>query len=451
MPADVPEVRPSSSERHFLKALGPGLLLAAVAVGVSHLVQSTRAGAVYGFAMLPFIVAAVATKYPTYRFAPQYTQATGVSMVEGFRRQGLWALTLFALVFSIPAFVAVAAVTIVTGGVAKTAFYLGASPANITVVILVITAVLLITGRYHWLDLLVKPLMLVLTVTTVAATVLVIPYIDWSRSGDLWPAAFDMRTILFVAALIGWMPAPLESAVIHTLWLRAKVQDTAYRPSGRESSIDFHIGYVATLLLAVCFLVLGTGVMHGKGLQFEGSAGGFAAQVMALYTETLGNWSRPLIGAAALAVMYSTVIAVIDGFSRITASIILCFRGPEDPSPYPLPKGEGIKEGGHHRPAKARGLDAWNVLYVISIVMFCVGPVMIHLFFLRSFKTLIDIATTLSFLTTPVLAFLIHRSIMSADVPAEAKPGRACWGYSLFCIGVLTAFAVGYLFLLVVR
>ncbi len=428
----VPEGSPSSPERHFLKALGPGLLLAAVAVGVSHLVQSTRAGAVYGFAMLVFIVGAVATKYPTYRFAPQYTQATGVSMVEGFRRQGRWALTLFALVFPVPALVAVAAVTIVTAGVAKAAFHLGASPTNITIAILAITAVLLITGRYHWLDLLMKPLMLVLTVTTVAAAVLVIPYIDWSHSGSLWPANFDMRTILFTAALIGWMPAPLESAVIHTLWLRAKVQDTAYRPSERESSLDFHIGYVATLLLAVCFLVLGAGVMHGKGISFEASAGGFAAQVMSLYTETLGNWSRPLIAAAALAVMYSTVIAAIDGFSRITASIISCFRGPE-------------------KPAQEHGLDTWNVLYVISIVVLCVGAATIILFFLRSFKALVDIATTLSFITTPVLALLIHRSIMSADVPAEAKPGRAFWGFSVFCIGVLTTFAVGYLFLLVVR
>jgi hypothetical protein len=76
---------------------------------------------------------------------------------------------------------------------------------------------------------------------------------------------------------------------------------------------------------------------------------------------------------------------------------------------------------------------------------------MIVMFFLRSFKVLIDIATTLSFITTPVLAFLIHRSIMSADVPAESKPGRAFWGFSVFCIAVLTAFAVGYLFLLVLR
>ncbi len=458
----VTEVKPSSSERHFLKALGPGLLLAAVAVGVSHLVQSTRAGAVYGFAMLIFIVGAIVTKYPTYRFAPQYTQATGVSMVEGFRRQGRWALALFALVFPIPALVAVAAVTIVTAGVAKATFFLGASPGNIAVAILAITAVLLITGRYHWLDLLMKPLMLVLTLTTVAAALLVLPHVDWSLSGDLWPDTFDMRTILFTAALIGWMPAPLESAVIHTLWLRAKVQDTAYRPSARESSLDFHIGYVATLLLAVCFLVLGTGVMHGKGIAFEESAGGFAAQVMALYTETLGDWSRPLIAAAALAVMYSTVIAAIDGFSRITASTILCFRGPEGPSPYPLPGGEGIEEERHDQISspyplpkgegtRARGVNAWNILYVVSIVAFCAGAVTILMFFLRSFKTLIDIATTLSFLTTPVLAFLIHRSIMSADVPAEARPGRAFWGFSVFCIGVLTTFAVGYLLLLVVR
>ena len=35
-----------------LKSLGPGLLFAAAAVGVSHLVQSTRAGADFGFGLL---------------------------------------------------------------------------------------------------------------------------------------------------------------------------------------------------------------------------------------------------------------------------------------------------------------------------------------------------------------------------------------------------------------
>ncbi|MBL4652913.1 MAG: hypothetical protein JKY53_08635 [Flavobacteriales bacterium] len=37
---------------NFLKTLGPGILFASTAIGVSHLVQSTRAGAEYGFELL---------------------------------------------------------------------------------------------------------------------------------------------------------------------------------------------------------------------------------------------------------------------------------------------------------------------------------------------------------------------------------------------------------------
>ena len=38
--------------RISLKRLGPGLLFAGAAIGVSHLVQSTRAGADFGFGLL---------------------------------------------------------------------------------------------------------------------------------------------------------------------------------------------------------------------------------------------------------------------------------------------------------------------------------------------------------------------------------------------------------------
>ena len=38
--------------RGVLKALGPGILYAGAAIGASHLVQSTRAGASYGFEII---------------------------------------------------------------------------------------------------------------------------------------------------------------------------------------------------------------------------------------------------------------------------------------------------------------------------------------------------------------------------------------------------------------
>ncbi len=38
--------------RNLINSLGPGLLWAGAAIGVSHLVQSTRAGAIYGFQLI---------------------------------------------------------------------------------------------------------------------------------------------------------------------------------------------------------------------------------------------------------------------------------------------------------------------------------------------------------------------------------------------------------------
>ena len=148
--------------------------------------------------------------------------------------------------------------------------------------------------------------------------------------------------------------------------------------------------------------------MHGKGLAFEESAGGFAAQIIALYTQTLGEWSRPLIGISALAVVYSTVMAATDGYSRIAATIVSCFKAPEIP-------------------AQNLTTNTSNTLYICCVVIFSAGSLCIIMFLMGSFKTLIDIATTLSFLTTPVLAFLIHRCIMSNDIPQEVKPGRFLW------------------------
>jgi len=66
-----------NTPRSIFKIIGPGLLFAGSAVGVSHLVQSTRAGGTYGFALVIFILLALLAKYPAFVFAPSYAVATG--------------------------------------------------------------------------------------------------------------------------------------------------------------------------------------------------------------------------------------------------------------------------------------------------------------------------------------------------------------------------------------
>ena len=69
-----------SSPTSFWRSFGPGLMWAGAAIGVSHLVQSTRAGAVAGFGLAGTILLALILKYPFFEFGP-----TGLRGLRGLR------------------------------------------------------------------------------------------------------------------------------------------------------------------------------------------------------------------------------------------------------------------------------------------------------------------------------------------------------------------------------
>ena len=51
-----------------LKNLGPGLIFAGAAIGVSHLVQSTRAGADFGMGLIWALLLVNIFKYPFFQY-----------------------------------------------------------------------------------------------------------------------------------------------------------------------------------------------------------------------------------------------------------------------------------------------------------------------------------------------------------------------------------------------
>ncbi len=412
------------------KTLGPGLLMAGAAVGVSHLVQSTRAGAVYGFGLLGLVLLANAAKYPAFRFGPEYAAVTGTSLLEGYRRQGAWALWLYAGVTLATMFTVQAAVSVVAAGLAKVLFGLDASAPAVAAGLIAACAALLALGRYRWLDRVNKIVFGVLTVSTVAATLLALPRIDWGAT-PFWPSFGDLGTadVFFFAALVGWMPSAIDIAVWHSLWTLARKDDAGHTPTRRDVVTDFHVGYLGTVILAVCFLTMGAAIMYGSGRTFAAGAGGFAAQVIDLYVATLGDWSRPLIAVCAFATMFSTTLAVVDGFPRALAGLSLRLRGPEAPW-----------TAEDHAPAFRRA-------YWISLTVLAVGSVAVLFAFLTSLKAMVDLATTLSFLTAPVLAWLNHRVMHGADIPADQRPSPALRAASLAGITFLTGFALFYVWL----
>ena len=74
--------------KRFIQKLGPGLLFAGAAIGVSHLVQSTRAGADFGFGFIWALVLIHLVKYPFFQYGPRYASATGESLLEGYQKLG---------------------------------------------------------------------------------------------------------------------------------------------------------------------------------------------------------------------------------------------------------------------------------------------------------------------------------------------------------------------------
>jgi Mn2+/Fe2+ NRAMP family transporter len=159
-------------KKSILQSLGPGLLFAGAAIGVSHLVQSTRAGAEFGFGLLWALLLVHLFKYPFFQFGPRYAAATGETLLDGYRKLGKGVLIAYYVLNFATMFTIQAAVTIVTAGLASQLFGSFNHADNLVLwssIILLISLLILVIGKYKLLDNLMKYIILILSITTIIA------------------------------------------------------------------------------------------------------------------------------------------------------------------------------------------------------------------------------------------------------------------------------------------
>ena len=269
----------------FWAAFGPGLLWAATAIGVSHLVQSTRAGAVAGFGLAGVIVVAFVVKYPFFEFGPRYAAATGVSLVEGYRRIGRWALWLYLAITLLSAGIIQSAVVMFTEYLVGFAFGLEWSLPVLAGIVMAACAGLLWGGRFRGLDLSVKMILLLLGLSTIVAAAVSLARADFSTFA-IWPGGLVATVVpfAFLLALVGWMPTAIDVAAWSSLWTLAKNDASGQRCSVEAARQDFLVGYFGTAALAFAFVSLGAGVMFGSDAVFAAEGTLFATQLVNLYT-----------------------------------------------------------------------------------------------------------------------------------------------------------------------
>lgn len=406
----------STKKSNWLKNLGPGILFAGAAIGVSHLVQSTRAGADFGFGLIWALVLIHIIKYPFFQFGPRYATATGESLLDGYKKLGKGVLLAYFILNLATMFTIQAAVTVVTAGLAANLFGITANPLYWSIIITLICFTLLVTGRYSLLDKLMKLIVITLTLSTTIALVIA-AFNTTNTYSFLQIIPKGSVEVGFLIAFLGWMPAPLDVSIWQSLWALEKQKDKTTEFNTKQAIFDFNIGFLSTLVMGIFFVALGAIVMYNSGETFSDGAVQFSEQLMTLYTKSLGQEMYIFIAAAAFTTMFSTTITTLDASPRaMTKAFELLTQ------------------------------KSYKNMYWFWISFLSIGTISILVFFKSEMGFLVKTATILSFLTAPFYAIVNYILISSKHTPEEWRPSLKLKMLSWFGILFLIGFSIWYLY-----
>ena len=317
-----------------LRSLGPGIIMAATAIGTSHLILSPVAGARFGYGLIWLVLFSHVFKYPAFEFGPRFAIATGVSLIRGYQRvpgPKNWAVWAFLVTTVLQGLTLLAGMLSVTAAILVASF---GTFSLTTWVILIGVAIIALhrAGKYPALALGSKIAMLVLAVVSVVAFLAAPPRL--SDLAQMVVPSIPAGSLVLVAAILGLMPTGINVAIWHSLWALEQLDDwkkTAEDKKGllRLGMTDLNVGYILSAVLAVIFVSLGANLLLPRGLTPAGVD--VAVTLSKIYTEVLGAWMYPVFMLAAFAAMFSTTYSVMDGFPRTFSKLLqTLFPGRQD-------------------------------------------------------------------------------------------------------------------------
>jgi len=418
-------------EKRFLKNLGPGIILAGAAIGGSHLMSSTTAGARFGFSLLGLILVTNLLKYPFLLVGTRFTASTGKTLLEGFKEKNSYYLPLFLIVSLITGTLTIAAVSFVSGVLlTNIPLFTDFPPMDLSIGVLILCGLILLLGKYKALDIISKILVTLLSLLTLFAVISLLAKGSLSpQLSETWIKSetnpWKFSNLVFLIPLMGWMPCPVELCAWPSLWMFSKKEENRYEPSLKEAEFDFNLGYLITVITAIFFLTLGAITMYGTGAgMLEGSGVSFAQNLIRLYTQSIGEWSKWIIVPAAFAAMFSTTLTCLDAYPRSISAIQGLLTGSD----------KGRMESLHER----NRFQNWMIFHIFSslfaLLLAKSGGIGV--------KDFVFGAMTGSFLTAPLFAWMAMNTINSKLVKLEDRYGKFLNFLSWTGLSFLTLFSL---------
>jgi Mn2+/Fe2+ NRAMP family transporter len=141
-----------------------------------------------------------------------------------------------------------------------------------------------------------------------------------------------------------------------------------------------------------------------------------------MYTTSIGKWAFWIISIAAFTTMFSTTITVLDAYPRVLNPVVKNLFNPR------------WKD------------NKWHNLSVIWLILMIIGASLIIAFAAKSMVHMVTIATVLSFLMAPILAWLNFKVVTDKHMPVDARPGLFLRTLSWLGISFFIGFTVFYLY-----
>jgi len=378
--------------KQVINSLGPGIMMATAAVGGSHLVSSTKAGAIYGWQLAALILLVNLLKYPFFRASVQYTMGTSNSLIHGYAQMGNSYLYLFTLLCTISAVVNTATLAVFSASLLLYFLPFELPLSIISGMIFGVCLVALLRGRYNVLSGISKIIMLALVISLIFAVMISMGKNHSVPFNFVAPSAWNVAAIGFIVITMGWMPAPIEISSLSSLWL--KRQQREQKVTNKSALFDFNVGYIITALLAIAFVALGSIVLHGHSKNIEATSIAFSHQLISIYSYLIGDWSRYLIALIGFLCIFGSTITVIDGYSRALAEAKTKIQNINT-----------HHEADHHR----------------TMLWLCLSSLIVITFWSSSLMTMLNLAMILSFMTTPIFALLNYKLVVKTRLPKELE------------------------------